>query len=261
MTDPATDQSQVFLDEHEELKPGQGFRFACHPGVPCFGACCSALDLMLTPYDTLRLRRSTHQTSRDFVHEYADMVAMPGLGLPLLHMHMQDTGAKRCPFSRDGACAVYADRPSACRTYPLGRATRVEADGVTEQVFIMREAHCQGFEQQTQCTTATWMAEQGLTAYNSANDRFMALVSELRQFELDTGRHLSGQQTGMACLALYQPDDFQRFLAGSRVMDRLDMTAGRREDVRHDEEACLDFGYDWLELSLMGHTEHLRPKE
>jgi len=30
--------------------------------------------------------------------------------------------------------------------------------------------------------------------------------------------------------------------------------------VLHDEEACLDFGFDWLELSLMGQTEHLQPK-
>lgn len=259
MTSP--DHSQQFLDEHEELKPGQGFRFACHPGVPCFGACCSGLDLMLTPFDALRLRRSTRQASKDFVKEYTDMVAMPGLGLPLLTMHMQDTTSKLCPFFGAHGCAVYENRPAACRTYPLGRATRpAEGGGISEQVFVIREAHCRGFEEAAEWNTATWMADQGLTAYNAANDRFMVLAAELHQFELDTGQKLTGQQSGMSCLALYQPDDFQRFLTGSRMLDRLDMTEARREAVLNDEEACLDFGYDWLELSLMGHTEHLRPR-
>ncbi|HWR04332.1 MAG TPA: YkgJ family cysteine cluster protein [Humidesulfovibrio sp.] len=260
MTQPDDDKSQQFLNEHEELAPGQGFRFACHAGVSCFGACCSALDLMLTPYDALRLRRSTGQASRDFVHEYADLTAMPGIGLPMLQMHMQDTEAKRCPFSHNNACAVYENRPSACRTYPLGRATRPCPGGVQQQIFVLREAHCKGFAEASQWNTATWMTDQGLDSYNSANDRFMALASDLRQFEQDTGRHMNSQQAGMSGLALYQPDDFQRFLVGSHLMDRLDMTDARREDVLHDEEACLDFGYDWLELSIMGHTEHLQPK-
>jgi uncharacterized protein len=260
MTQPEDDKSQQFLDEHEELAPGQGFRFACHAGVPCFGACCSALNLMLTPYDTLRLRHSTGQTSRAFVHEYADMTALPGLGLPMLQLHMQDTQAKRCPFSHNNACAVYENRPSACRTYPLGRATRPGPQGIEQQIFIIREPHCRGFAEAAQWNTATWMADQGLDRYNTANDRFMTLASDLRQFEQETGRHLNSQQAGMSGLALYQPDDFQRFLVGSHLMDRLDMTDARREDVLHDEEACLDFGFDWLELSLMGHTEHLQPK-
>lgn len=261
MTTPDKDLSQRFLDEHEELAPGQGFQFACHPGVPCFGACCSALDLMLMPYDALRLRRATGQSSREFVREYADMTALPGVGLPLLHLHMQDTAAKRCPFSRaDFTCAVYENRPSACRTYPLGRATRPGAQGVEEQIFVIREPHCKGFAETSQWNPATWMTDQGLGAYNASNDRFMALASSLRGQAECTGQRLGQQQAGMAGLALYQPDDFQRFLVGSQLMDRLDMSAARRDAVLHDEEACLDFGFDWLELSLLGQTEHLQPK-
>lgn len=255
-----TDHSQKFLDEHEELRPGQNFCFSCHPGVSCFGACCSALDLMLTPYDTLRLRRGTAQSSREFVKEYADLVSMPGVGLPLLSMHMQETASKRCPFSHNGGCTVYENRPSACRTYPLGRATRPGPEGTVEQVFVLREAHCKGFAEQGQWNAATWMADQGLVPYNASNDRFMNLATDLRQFEAETGRHLSDKQAGMSGLALYQPDDFQRFLTTSHLMDRLDMTRTRREEVLHNEEACLEFGFDWLELSIMGHAEHLQPK-
>jgi len=260
MTSGPKDLSQRFLDEHEELQPGQAFCFACHAGVSCFGACCSALDLMLTPYDVLRLRRGTGQSSRDFVHEYADTGAMSGTGLPILSMHMQETQSRRCPFSHNNACTIYDNRPSACRTYPLGRATRPGPQGIQEQVFVLREAHCKGFAQSARWNTATWMDDQGLVPYNASNDRFMTLADNLRAFEQQIGRKLSSQQLGMSGLALYQPDDFQKFLTGSHLMDRLDMTDARRNDVLADEEACLDFGFDWLELSLMGHADHLQPK-
>jgi Fe-S-cluster containining protein len=264
----SSDKSQRFLDEHEELKPGQPFRFACHPGVSCFGACCSALDLMLTPYDVLRLRRALNTGSRQFLREYTDAGLMPGLGLPLPTLHMQDTEAKRCPFSQsDHRCAVYENRPSACRTYPLGRATRRAQDGaedhgagVVEQIFVIREPHCHGFEEAREWSPASWMDDQGLAAYNAMSDRFMALADGLRHMLAITGQHLGQQQTGMAGLALYQPDEFQHFLTASGLLDKLDMDAARREAVLTDEEACLEFGFDWLELSLLGKAERLRPK-
>lgn len=254
------DQSQRFLDEHEELKPGQAFCFACHPGVSCFGACCSALNLMLTPYDALRLRRALQLGSRQFMHEYADMSAVPGVGLPLLQLHMQDTDAERCPFSRaDFKCAVYGDRPSACRTYPLGRATRPDDNdpaATVEQLFIIRERHCRGFEETSQWNPASWMEDQGLTAYNAANDRYMRLAADLRE----RGLSLGGQQAGMAGLALYQPDEFQRFLVGAPLLQRLSLTDEEKSAIMHDEAACLDFGFDWLELMLLGKSGRLAPR-
>ena len=266
-----TDTSQQFLTDHQELKPGEAFRFACHCGVPCFNACCSALDLMLTPYDALRLRHTTGQTSREFITLFATLMAMPEVGLPMLHMRMLDGEAHNCPFQRAEGCAVYQDRPSACRTYPLGRATQPceenaenaaagEHCGVRERVFVMREKHCRGFEAGTDFDTASWMHDQGLEPYNIANDRYMALAAELHAFEVLTGRHMGQKQLGMAGMALYQPDEFQPFLAQSGLLDRLEITDARKFDVLNDEAACLDFGYDWLELSLMGHTDHLRPK-
>lgn len=256
-----TDSSAQFLSEHQELAPGESFRFACHPGVSCFGACCSALDLMLTPYDALRLRHTTGQSAREFIQLFANLLAMPGVGLPMLHMRMQADTRHHCPFARDTGCAVYQDRPSACRTYPLGRATQRGPGGeVVERVFMAREAHCHGFEAGTDFDAQAWMHDQGLEPYNEANDRYMALAEDLRSFAGHGGAPLGAKQLGMAGLALYQPDEFQPFLAQSGLMDRLDMTEARKNDVLHDEAACLTFGYDWLELSLMGHTEHLRPK-
>ncbi len=256
-----SDGSKEFLNGHQELMPEEHFRFACHPGVSCFGACCSALDLMLTPYDTLRLRHTTGQTSHKFIRLFATLLAMPEVGLPMLHMRMLADARHLCPFSREAGCAVYPDRPSACRTYPLGRATQRDAEGLAqERIFMAREAHCHGFDAGTDFNAGAWMHDQGLEPYNSANDRYMALAEDLRAFTTLTGQHMGQKQLGMAGLALYQPDEFQPFLERSGLLERLDLTPARKDEVLHDEEACLDFGYDWLELSLMGHDEHLRPK-
>lgn len=260
-----TDTSQAFLDQHQQLAPGESFRFACHPGVPCFNACCSNLNLMLTPYDTLRLRQSTGQSSREFVRLFAELTAMPGVGLPMLKMKMLDTAGRKCPFQRPEGCAVYPHRPSACRTYPLGRATQPKEGGqdgeIEERLFVIREPHCRGFEAGTDMDFSAWVADQGLAEYNAANDRFMALAASLRELIGRGMPPLTQKQTGMAGLALYQPDEFRMFLGQSGLLERLDLTEERKAGVlTGDEAACLDFGFDWLELSVLGRAERLRPK-
>jgi hypothetical protein len=171
-------------------------------------------------------------------------------------------GAQTCPFLRDTGCAVYAHRPTACRTYPLGRATRPnESGGVDEQLFVMREPHCKGFAQAQEWTPEDWLRDQGLEEYNAGNDRYMALASALREQALASGRGLGPKHAGMAGLALYQPDEFQIFLSQSGLLERLDLGDDAKAHILRDEAACLDFGYGWLELSFLGVTDHLRPKE
>lgn len=255
---PEKDATQEFLDSLPELKPGEGFRFACHPGVGCFNACCGDLNLMLTPYDALRLRRGLgRMPSRDFVAAHAETAVQPGTGLPMLKLRMAEGSGRPCPFVRTEGCSVYADRPAACRTYPLGRATRLGPDGgLVEQFFVVREDHCRGFAESREWTAASWLADQGLAPYNAAGDRFMRLLSDLRA----AGRTLDGRRASMAFLALYQPDDFQRFLKDMQVFERLEAGPGREARVLAEEEAALDFGLDWLELTLLGRSATLRPR-
>jgi hypothetical protein len=48
------------------------FRFACHKDLPCFTACCANLDLVLTPYDVIRLRTRLGLPSEDFLKKYTN---------------------------------------------------------------------------------------------------------------------------------------------------------------------------------------------
>jgi hypothetical protein len=248
------DQSKEFLDSLPELKAGESFRFACHPGVPCFNACCGDLNLMLTPYDVLRLRRSLKESSREFISGRAELHRAPDTGLPALKLRMDEARAKACPFVTEGGCSVYPDRPAACRTYPLGRATRLDENGeLFERYFVVREAHCRGFEEGRDFTAPQWLADQGLEPYNHSNDKLMRLMAMQRE----TGRPVTADQANMALLALYQLDSFGDFIRDMKVLDRLELSLERRRAVLEDEEARLDFALDWLKLVLFRKCEAL----
>ena len=252
------DATQEFLDSLPELKPGEHFAFACHPGVGCFNACCGDLNLVLTPYDVLRLRRGLGGLpSRVFVENLGEVSQRRDTGLPEMRLRMNKDEKHACPFVRPEGCSVYADRPGACRTYPLGRATRPGPEGETlEQFFVVREPHCRGFEQERQWTAGEWLQDQGLSPYNLSNDRYMQLVSAWRA----AGRGLDSRRMSMVFLALYQPDDFQRFLRDMKIFERLEVEPERMARIFADEEAALDFGLDWLGLTLLGLGGNLRPR-
>lgn len=254
---PQRDATEAFLDNLPELLPGATFSFACHPGIRCFNACCGDLNLALTPYDTLRLRQGLKTASREFLPARTETAMAPDTGFPIIRLRMQDDPKRSCPFVRESGCSVYADRPGACRTYPLGRATKLDEQGlVTERFFVVREDHCRGFQEAAAWTSEAWLADQGLSEYNSANDRYMRLLARWKA----TGKRLEQKRAGMVFLALYQPDDFARFVRDMKLFERLDIPEARQAAILSLEAACLDFGLDWLALLLFGQSGSLQPR-
>jgi len=252
------DATEAFLRGLPELPPGESFQFACHPGVPCFNACCSDLSLMLTPYDVLRLRKALGLSSREFVARLALVAQAPDTGFPMLKLRMRDDIAGLpCPFVTVQGCSVYGHRPGACRTYPLGRATKTnEAAEVVEQFFVVREPHCRGFEQDAAWTSGDWLKDQDLTTYNRFNDRYMLLLAEAK----NRGARLSPKQTHLVFLATYNLDAFKEFLVQMGALTRLDLTPDQESAILDDEEARLAFATDWLELMLFGLERNVRKK-
>lgn len=260
-THPSTtdnDATQAFLESLPELAPGEHFRFACNPQVPCFNACCSDLTLMLTPYDVLRLRARLDLSSRDFIARHALTAQAPDTGFPMLRLRMQDDipGAP-CPFVTRQGCSVYPGRPGACRTYPLGRATKTGPAGeIVEQFFVVQEPHCRGFEQDSSWTSATWLTDQDLKEYNSHNDRYMLLLAEAK----GRGAMLDQKQANMVFLAAYNVDAFRDFLANTGMLGRLELSEERQAAILKDESERLLFAMDWLELALFGLERNLKKK-
>jgi hypothetical protein len=252
------DATQAFLASLPELAPGETFKFACHPAVPCFNACCSDLSLMLTPFDVLRLRAKLGMTSREFIARHALVARAPDTGFPMLRLRMrEDVPGSPCPFVTREGCSVYAGRPGACRTYPLGRATRTDPSGaVVEQFFVVREPHCRGFEEGSSWSSGGWLKDQDLKEYNRSNDRYMLLLAESKR----RGAMLDQKQANMVFLAAYNLDSFKDFLAETGMLGRLELTGEDAAAILADEPRRLTFAMDWLELVLYGIERNLKRK-
>ena len=115
-------------------------QFRCHPGVSCFTACCHAIRIMLTPYDILMLRKRLNLPADEFITRYTEPVYLEKTDMPGLILKLVGDN-QACPFVTPAGCTVYADRPSACRYYPVGMADfhegRNEGAGSTEQFFFL----------------------------------------------------------------------------------------------------------------------------
>ncbi len=155
---------------HERrLQSGDPFRFDCSAGLACFNTCCRNKDLVLTPYDVLRLKTACRLHSDRFLQQHVLFRPDPASGFPVLSLRMQDDSEKQCPFVGEGGCTVYQHRPTACRLYPLGRASgRAAGSGEQEEFFFLLETPaCLGVREERTVTLEEWLQGQGLGPYLS----------------------------------------------------------------------------------------------
>jgi uncharacterized protein len=240
MTDLAFLSKNVSRIDADEV-----FNFACHPQVPCFTECCRLLELALTPYDVLRLRKATGLTSEELLAQYIITEQEPGEAFPRLYLTMVDDGRASCVFVGKEGCSVYAHRPGACRAYPLGRATTRTDTGIKEHFVLMRESHCRGFLEPVNQTPKSYGSEQELTIYNQFND---AVLEILQHPDIRNGLIPSPSSVELFLLALYNLDAFRRYL----FIDRLEGIILSEKEKKHleDDEHLLKFGIKHLHTHI-----------
>jgi len=130
------------------------------------GRCCYHKRIPLGPYDVLRLARHGKLGTGEFLRRH---VAPDG---PWLASRPDGS----CVFLDGGRCTVHADRPLACRVYPLGRW--VAADEV--ETFRTLRLHPQSAGRYGQDgTVAGFLERQGLSPYFDAVDRLQSLFYRL----------------------------------------------------------------------------------
>ena len=49
------------------------FKFRCHKGIKCFTHCCRNIEILLTPYDIVRLKKRLDMSSEVFLDTYTYM--------------------------------------------------------------------------------------------------------------------------------------------------------------------------------------------
>jgi len=230
---------------------GNTFSFACHKRVDCFTKCCAALQLVLTPYDILRMKHRLGITSERFLEDFTRTRLDRHPRFPMVLLQMNRDDSRTCPFVGPEGCTLYEDRPGACRIYPLARAAQRAPMGekAKEKFFIVKEEHCRGFEQDRLWTVESWMSDQGLDSYNAMNDQWLEIISSPHSLgsKEDIPRKLQ-----MYFMVSYNLDKFRSFLFESRFFQRFHVSDTIRAAMEKEDEALMNFGFQWLKFSLFG---------
>ncbi len=229
------------------------FKFSCNSGLACFNTCCRDINIFLTPYDVLRMRRSTGLPSDELLNRYT--IALLGEeGLPLVVLKMKEDQHKTCPFVTPEGCGIYQDRPWSCRMYPVFPVSSEE-----EEFLIEEKATCHGFKEDRQSTVREWKRDQNLELYDKLNESYKQIT--LHDF-FQNGNKLDGGKSKLLYTACYDLDAFKNFLFGTRFFDIYDVEKEVIDRIKEDEEELLNFGYRWVRFSLFSEdTLKLKDKE
>jgi uncharacterized protein len=229
------------------------FKFSCHRGLACYNTCCRDVNIFLTPYDVLRMRRGTGLSSGEFLERYT--VALLGEeGLPLVVLRMMEDENKTCRFVTPDGCSIYQDRPWSCRMYPVFPISSEE-----KEFLIEEKASCLGFRENKQSTTREWKKDQGIDIYDQMNESYKEITHH--DF-FEKGNKLDSGKAKLLYTACYDLDAFKRFLFETRFFDIYDVENEVIEKIKKDGEELLRFGYRWVRFSLFSEdTLKLKDKE
>ena len=222
------------------------FQFCCHKDVPCFTKCCRGINIILTPYDIIRLKNRLGLSSEEFLAIYTKPEIWEKTDLPVVTLKLLDDEANSCPFVRDDGCLVYTDRPTTCRYYPLGVASLVHKEGADDEgfFFFVNEPHCLGFEEDRQWTVAEWRKDQGVDVHDEINAEWTDLVVRKRSFPSNI--KLTDQAKQMFFMVSYNIDKFREFVFSSSFLNRYEVDEATVARIREDEVELLKFGLSWL---------------
>jgi Fe-S-cluster containining protein len=241
--------------EPVRLGPASKFKFNCHAGVKCFTRCCKDINIILTPYDIIRLKNRVGLSSGEFLALYTEAQILEKTDLPVVMLKLLDaeeTGSegRACPFVREYGCLVYEDRPTTCRYYPLGVASlshKEDPDG-EEFYFFVHEPHCLGFEEDQEWTVSQWRQDQGVDIHDKINAEWTDLVVRKRSFP--PNMKWTEQTKKMFFLISYDIDKFREFVFESSFLQRYEVADATLAKIKNDEIALLQFGLKWLKWLL-----------
>jgi Fe-S-cluster containining protein len=229
------------------------FRFSCHKGMECYTHCCSDLNIILTPFDIIRMKNRLQLACDQFLAVYTKPEMLSRTKLPVVTLKMLDDDKKSCPFITPEGCVIYEDRPLSCRYYPLGMAAfreqEIQPTG-EDFYFMVREAHCLGFEADNEWSVSEWRTDQGVDPYDEINKGWMELMLRKKSFGFQA--ELSEEGRAMFFMVSSNVDKLRRFIFESSFLEKYDVEEDLLEQIRADEVVLLKFGFDWLQSAMFG---------
>ncbi len=227
-------------------------KFSCHKGIGCWNACCSNIDISLTPYDVLRMKTRLGITSTEFLKEYTVPYEMEKDGIAGIKFRPVE-GGTACRFMKPEGCDIYSDRPTACRYYPVALLSMRKQDEYVDRdsYAIVEEEHCKGHLEQRPVSIADYRKEQGLVEYDELARGWRQLVLKKKSSGPTIGKPSikSRQLFFMAC---YDIDRFRAFFESEAFTGLFALPEEETRQLLADETALLQFAFRFLRQVLFG---------
>jgi hypothetical protein len=227
-------------------------QFSCHKGISCWNACCSNIDISLTPYDIIRLKKHLGISSTEFLREYTVPYEMEKDGMAGVKLRPVENGTA-CRFMKPEGCGVYEDRPTSCRYYPVALLSMRKQDEYTDtqSYAIVKEEHCKGHDVARTLTIADYRREQGVEEYDELARGWRQLVLKKKSAGPAIGAPSlkSRQLFFMSC---YDVDTFRSFVDSEAFNKLFKLGADEKAMLMADDVELMQFAFRFLKQVLFG---------
>ena len=227
-------------------------QFSCHKGIGCWNACCANIDISLTPYDIVRLKKRLGISSAEFLKEYTVPYELEKDGIAGVKFKPVD-GGTACRFMRDEGCSVYEDRPTACRYYPVALLSMRKQDEYVDRdsYAIVSEPHCKGHVEKRSLSIDEYRREQGVIEYDELARGWRQLILKKKSSGPTIGKPSlkSRQLFFMAC---YDVDTFRAFVASEGFSRLFKLGDDERRMLMDGDVELMLFAFRFLKQVLFG---------
>ena len=236
-------------------------QFQCRKGIACWNACCSNIDISLTPYDILRLKLRFEISSGAFLQQYTLPYEMEQGSIAGVKLRPVANGSA-CQFMTPQGCSVYEDRPTACRYYPLALLSLRRQDETTDSTSyaLVEEPHCLGHSEERSISVADYRTEQGLDDYDELARGWRQLILKKKSSGPSIGKP-SKRSLELFFMVCYDLDRFSEFVASAGFRQLYDLPAQELKDILCDDIALMQFGFRFLRQVLFGEETIALSKE
>lgn len=227
-------------------------QFRCHKGIDCFNACCKNIDISLTPYDVVRMKRRLGMTSTDFLVKYTFPYEMEKDGIAGIKLKPVENGTA-CQFMTDEGCSIYEDRPTACRYYPVALLSLRRQDEYTDRTAyaVVKESHCHGHLEPRKLTVDEYRKEQGLEEYDEMGRGWRQLILKKKSSGPTVGKP-SQRSRQLFFIASYDVDQFREFIKMPSFDDVYDLAPETKSKLMQDDTELMLFGQQFLRQVMFG---------
>ena len=229
---------------------GKVMRFQCHKGIACWNACCSNIDISLTPYDILRLKHRFEMSSGAFLQKYTVPYEMEQDSIAGVKLRPIANGTA-CQFMTAEGCSVYEDRPTACRYYPVALLSMRRQDEYTDRdsYALVKEEHCLGHNEPRQITIDEYRKEQGVVEYDELARGWRQLILKKKSSGPSVGKP-SRRSRELFFMACYDLDRFRSFVVSEGFGELYDLNTKETIEILGDDTLLMLFGFRFLKQVL-----------